>query len=219
MTSQETNVEDLFRRAQAYHLQRQFAKAGRLYIEILKKNPYHADSLHLLGTALAQDGQQKQAVNYINRAINLKPMQVQYRVNLGVILQDLGQYDKAKASYESAIKIDDQYAEAYYNLAKLYKQMELPEATLLTYDYLLSFSPKRQDALINMGNIFSDQGLFGQAIKCFQTAIHVDSENSDLNSRALINLANTYRRRGDAEEAIRHYGIVLDTQNYDGLLM
>ncbi|MBT3914727.1 MAG: tetratricopeptide repeat protein, partial [Rhodospirillaceae bacterium] len=211
------SLEELFAAAQAHHQARRFSEAETNYIEILRRDPQHSDALNLLGTTLAQSHRPEQAVEFIRRAIQLQPSQVHYHVNLGVILQDLGRYDEAKASYERAIKADKLFPESYYNLAKLFKQMELPEAALLTYEQLLSIDPKRTDALVNMGNILFDNGQLDQAIKCFRTAADINPKAGRKNNRALINLANTYRRQGEDEKAIAAYDQVLGTRFHDGV--
>jgi len=211
------SLEELFAEAQAHHQARRFSEAEANYIEILRRDPQHSDALNLLGTTLAQSHRPEQAVEFIRRAIQLQPSQVHYHVNLGVILQDLGRYDQAKASYERAIKSDKLFPESYYNLAKLFKQMELPEAALLTYEQLLSIDPKRTDALVNMGNILFDNGQLDQAIKCFRKAADINPKAGRKNNRALINLANTYRRQGEDEKAIAAYDQVLGTRFHDGV--
>ncbi len=211
------SLEELFAEAQAHHQARRFGEAEAGYIEILRRDPQHSDALNLLGTTLAQSHRPEKAVEFIRRAIQQQPNQAHYHVNLGVILQDLGRYDEAKASYERAIKSDKHFPEGYYNLAKLFKQMELPEAALLTYEQLLSIDPKRTDALVNMGNILFDNGQLDQAIKCFQKAATMNPKAGRKNNRALINLANTYRRQGEDEKAIAAYDQVLGTRFHDGV--
>ena len=50
-------IAELFAKAQEHHLARRFVDAEKFYIKILRENPKHADSTHLLGTMLAQAGQ------------------------------------------------------------------------------------------------------------------------------------------------------------------
>jgi|GEM_PF-4959691 len=56
MASSKPNIEEQFAEAQAHHQALRFAEAQKIYIEILRVNPEHADTLHLLGTLLAQSG-------------------------------------------------------------------------------------------------------------------------------------------------------------------
>ena len=210
---------ELFRKAQECHHSRRFGEAVSFYSKILEENPRHADTLNLLGTALAQDGEPEKGLEFLRRAIDEMPDKAPYRVNLGVILQDLSKYDEAQGCYESAIKIDDTFGDAYYNLAKLYKEMGLFDAALLTYDNLLSIEPNHQNALLNIGNIFFEFGLMDRSIEYFDKAskIKIGLEKSD--DRPLINLANAHRRKGDDEKAIQIYGKILGNHFHPGILL
>ena len=210
-------IDTLFSEAQEHHYARRFVEAKKIYAQILKVIPENPDVLNSLGTALAQSGNSKEAVGYLHRAINLRPDLALFRVNLGVILQDLQEFDRAKECYEHAINIDAGVGDAYYNLAKLYKQMGNLDAALSTYEHLLSLSPGRQDALINLGNIHFDNGALDDAIACFQKALLENSADKQLADQANINLANTYRRQGENVRAIEAYGHVLSREFRAGL--
>jgi predicted O-linked N-acetylglucosamine transferase (SPINDLY family) len=217
MSKASEDISELFAQAQEHHLARRFVEAEELYIQILRWNPKHADSLHLLGTIFAQTGKVTDAVDFLRRAIEIKPDRAPYRVNLGVVLQDLGKYGEARESYECAIFIDKNFPESYYNLGKLYKQMEQPYAALLMYEQLLSLYPDRQDAMVNMGNIFYENGRLDKAIDCFQTASNLVESDFYLTYRSNINLANTYRKQGEDEKAIDAYEKVLRQKTHDGI--
>jgi protein O-GlcNAc transferase len=217
MSKLKKHVDILFSEAQEHHHARRFAEAKKIYIQILEVIPEHPDVLNLLGTAVAQSGKSKEAIGYLHRAVNLRPDLALFRVNLGVILQDLHEFDRAKECYEKAINIDVGLADAYYNLAKLYKQMGNLDAALITYEHLLSFRPERQDALVNLGNIHFDNGALENAIVCFQKALLVNSNDKQLTDQAKINLANTYRRQGEDVKAIETYEQVLAREFRAGL--
>jgi len=217
MSKAKKHIKILFSQAQKHHHARQFAEAQKLYAEILTEIPEHSDALNLLGTALAQSGEPGEGIEYLQRAIDLRPDLAPFRVNLGVIFQDLGEFDKAKECYEHSIKIDETLGDAHYNLAKLYKQIGDTDAALNTYKHLLTLVPERQDALVNMGNIHFDNGSLEKAIVCLKKASMVNSGNNQLTDQAIINLANTYRRQGEDVRAIETYERVLSIQCYAGL--
>ena len=217
MSKSTKHIDSLLSQAQEHHHARRFAKAKQIYFNILKERSDHPDALNLLGVALAQGGEPAKAVKYLQRAIEIRPDLAPFRVNLGVIFQDLEKFDQAEESYKQSIKIDKMSEDAYYNLAKLYRQLEKPEAALETYQHLLLINPERQDALVNVGNIYVDSGSLEKAINFFQTAASIISEDKQINDQAVINLANTYRRQGEDLKAIETYGRVLHTQFFSGL--
>ena len=112
MSKLKKHIEILFSEAQEHHHARRFAEAKKIYTQILEVIPEHPDVLNLLGTALAQSGKSKEAIGYLHRAINLRPDLALFRVNLGVILQDLEEFDLAKECYENAIDIDSRLEDA-----------------------------------------------------------------------------------------------------------
>ena len=210
-------IDSLLSQAQEHHHARRFVKAKQIYFNILKERSDHPDALNLLGVALAQGGEPAKAVKYLQQAIEIRPDLAPFRVNLGVIFQDLEKFDQAEESYKQSIKIDKMSEDGYYNLAKLYRQLEKPDSALETYQHLLLINPERQDALVNMGNIYVDSGLLEKAINFFQTAASIISEDKQITDQAVINLANTYRRQGEDLKAIETYGRVLHTQFFSGL--
>ena len=130
------NINELLSQGLENHRAKQFTMAKQLYLEILEECPQHPDALNLLGTAIAQDDEPEKAIQFIQQAIVFRPELAPYRVNLGVVLQDLGRFDQAEASFQYAIQLDEKFVDAYYNLAKLYKQVEKPISAIKTYKKL-----------------------------------------------------------------------------------
>ena len=211
------NINELLSQGLENHRAKRFTMAKQLYLEILEECPQHPDALNLLGTAIAQDDEPEKAIQFIQQAILFRPELAPYRVNLGVVFQDLGRFDQAEASFQYAIQLDEKFVDAYYNLAKLYKQVEKPISAIKTYKKLLSLAPQRQDALINMGNIYFDDGSLEKAITYFKKASLINSGNEQLKDQAIINLGNTYRRKGQDLDSIRTYERVLSRSAYPGL--
>ena len=66
----------------------------------------HPDSAHLhyaLGTVMAQRGRWAAARLAYYKALALDPQNAEYQFNLAVSLENLGQYDDARARYEAAL--------------------------------------------------------------------------------------------------------------------
>jgi len=210
------SVSELLGEAQEHHHAGRLKEAQDLYAHIVEQFPEHGDALNLLGTVLAQRGRFEQASSFIRRAIQAKPKRPAYHCNLGVVLLELGRYDQARASFDRTIKLDREFTEAYYNLGKLYKQMDLIDPALMAYQQVLSIEPERIDAKVNMGNILFDAGRLDEAIDYFQQAIDGNPDAKQI-VRALINLGNTYRRRGDDRLAIETYEKVFARRDHGGL--
>jgi tetratricopeptide (TPR) repeat protein len=85
-----------------------------LYEQAPNVDPRHFDTLHLSGMPAAQLLDYRRADHLLARAIAVRadPIACNYR---GKVLKDLGQYDAAVASYDRAIALRPDYAEAHAN--------------------------------------------------------------------------------------------------------
>jgi tetratricopeptide (TPR) repeat protein len=62
-------LQSKFREGLALHQQGQWAQAQQIYQQILKVQPRHADTLHLLGMLARQTGNPAQAVHWIEKSL------------------------------------------------------------------------------------------------------------------------------------------------------
>src|ERR1035438_898042 len=81
--------EHLFQIALQRHQAGQLPQAEKIYHQILQQNSNHPDALHLLGTLYHQTGNNKLAVEFIVRAIDIDPSNPYFHDNLGTVYQAL----------------------------------------------------------------------------------------------------------------------------------
>jgi tetratricopeptide (TPR) repeat protein len=65
-------------------------------------------------------GKDKEAIDYLNKAIALEPNNPVYYFAMGTLYGNLKQIDKSMESYEKAVKIDPNYVDAYLNMGASY---------------------------------------------------------------------------------------------------
>tara|TARA_A100000164_G_C21938349_1_gene789268 strand:+ start:1764 stop:3782 length:2019 start_codon:yes stop_codon:yes gene_type:complete len=209
-------ISKLILDASVLHNSNSFGEAEKIYRVLLENDPDNAHYLNLLGTSIAQAGdpiRSLEAVDLMKRSIKILPDYAPYQINLGVLLQDLGEFERAKYQYELAILLDKKNSNSYYNYGKLFKQLGLIEEALSMYKQTLLIDPNRHDALVNIGNIFHDMGDYQRAIKFFNLSFKIAPESS----LSIINLANTYRKIGKTRTAISYYQKALGISRHDGL--
>ena len=83
-----------------------------------------------LGRLLHADGDARGAAEHYRRAIELDPSNALALFNLGVALEDLRMSEEAVLAYRTALQADPHYADAHYNLARLYERRGEPAAAL-----------------------------------------------------------------------------------------
>jgi len=92
--------------AQALHRQGRLAEAERIYSAIVACMPDHFDALHLLGVLRQEQSRPAEALSLIAAALRLNARSAEAHANYGIVLDDLGRYDEALASFERALALD-----------------------------------------------------------------------------------------------------------------
>ena len=175
------------------------AEAG--YRRILRGEPGHADSLHLLGVVEHQRGRHEEAVESIGRAIALDPRRAPYRNNLGIALKALGRLDEAVAAYIEALRIDPAYADARSNLGVALQHLGQPDRARVSFEAALRLAPDHPDALFNLANLLREGGDAPGAIAAYRRSLRLAPGRFD----ALANLGQALLDCGRAEEAVEYF--------------
>ena len=158
-----------------------------------------------LGTALYEKGKWEEAIEQLQKALQIDPDHVHYRNNLVKALVGLGR-DRAKRGelddaieyFRRALKVDNSDAEAHNNLGiALAMRGELKEATQ-HFRQALKLLPDRGDIHFNLGNVLAKQGNLDEATEHFQEALKIRPDYAE----AYNNLGRVMAARGDLGKAI-----------------
>src|SRR4051794_31679182 len=103
-----------FDKAMELHRQGRLDEAESIYADVLQQQPDHFDALHLLGVVAHQNGQLERAIELIGKAIGLKADVAVAHGNLGNALKDLNRPKEALISFERALALKPDFADAYY---------------------------------------------------------------------------------------------------------
>jgi len=136
--------------------------------EILYELYYH------LGIAYSRLQNPKQAMAHYTAAIKLHiyPMlKLGSYNNLGNLLKAAGDLKYAKAAYETALRIDPNFAAGHYNLGMTFKALGLLNEAIASYQQAIKLNPNYAEAyqnlgvvLLKLGNVQDSLSAFGKAI-------------------------------------------------------
>ncbi len=141
---------------------------------------------------------------------------------LGVIYHDVGQFSKAHACFEEALRINPAYTEASLNLAVTYNDMgRYAEARDLYLGALTTSTRpgakidsfvmgKLANMYADIGDVFASSGAFEEAIAEYRRALAMRPTFIDLR----LKLAQTLRDAGKADDSLRELRAIL-AQNPD----
>lgn len=134
------------------------------------KFPQEAWFLQNLINYYIYSGQTKEALTYLNNAIEKEPKMAQYQYVKGNIDESLGNLDDALAAFNKAIELDPKLADAYAGLGRLYfnKAVKMADAANDIKDNKLFVAAKKQA-----------DDVFKQAIPYFVKAKEVNPEEKE----------------------------------------
>lgn len=121
----------------------QYERAAEYFTDTLEKNPRHGSALRGLANSNVQLKRYDEALNAIDRAIQLSPEFGGNYALRGIIYDHSGRHRQAMEDYEKSLKLDPEVAEGMHWLDRLlYNVQEKPPTVRDRLEYL-----KRQFAL------------------------------------------------------------------------
>jgi tetratricopeptide (TPR) repeat protein len=118
--------------------------------------------------------QPQSAFDLLNTATELNPNDPDGFNNRGNVNMRLGNYAEAFEDYERAIVIDRNYAPAYMNLGRWYREVNDDDRNALSnFDIAISLAPDAPLPRYNRGNLYYDMGEFDAALQDYRKYIEV----------------------------------------------
>ena len=156
-------LERMMNEAIEHHRAGRREDAERLYRSVLQQVPDQPDALNLLGVLAVDGGSKEMAVDLITRAFARRPMDANIRNNLGNALFMQRRYDEAQEHLEQAMVLQENFAEAIFNLAKTIRMKgDLAEARHY-YERVLELKPEHPAAMAGIAHTYEDQGEMDRA--------------------------------------------------------
>lgn len=197
-------VNDTLKRALHAHRTGSVAEAERLYQTILAQEPEHPHALHYLGVVYAQRARYDEACRLIQQSL-AQHRSAPAHSHLGNALKGLRRFDEAVASYDAAIALDPEYAEAPYNRGNALQELGRFDDALASYDRAIAIRPRYTPAHFARGALMKELTRFDDAVGSFDDAIALEPDLAEAwNSRgnALMELGRPDEAAASYERAI-----------------
>ena len=100
------------------------AQARKAYEKALELRPGHPDALVNIGRLYYEEGANEAAIVQYRRALQAASgLHSTAAFNLGLALEDVGRERAASEAYRAAILADPDFADAHYNLSRVYERL------------------------------------------------------------------------------------------------
>ena len=218
-------IDKAIRKAQSHITAGELAEAEELYKQVLSKfsknkkaiqgyqklkagvtsnassnsKPHQEQIRELIN--LYNQGQFEKVLEKVKPLISLFPKAINLHNIHGASNAALQRYDAAIDSYNQAIKIKPDYAEAYNNLGIALKDTGDFNAAIDSYKRAIKIKPDYADAYYNMGNALKGKGEFNAATDSYKQAIKIKPDYAE----AYYNMGIALQDKGELDASIDSY--------------
>jgi len=160
------------------HKNGQFDQAEERYREWLLFNPDDPEVLHLLGILRRQQGDFREGMELVSRAISWVPDRANYHMTLGGMHFHLRQWDQAKVSFEAALKLNPNLTGAYSALGQIAMIQSDPGNAEQQFKTALRAREDDPQVLTSLGNLHMTHGNSELALKYLTRAAELSPEDA-----------------------------------------
>ncbi len=164
-------------RAGKFLVQNYPQRAMVCFQKALDVNLDNVEALFGLGNSNRKIGENDIAVEFYNKALQIKPDRADIHYNKGLALLGGQKPNAAVRAFQNALRIEPDKKEAISNLGAAYNEINEMMKAMDTYNRLLKLDPKDAKAWYNLGNVYVKVGKARKAIKSYDRAIKFDPRN------------------------------------------
>ncbi|MEH6550328.1 MAG: tetratricopeptide repeat protein [Pseudomonadales bacterium] len=158
-----------------------------------------------VAAGLQVQGNLDQALQTLDRSIQLKSDDANTYFNRGLVLMELGRPQAAMKSYEKAIQLQPNFAQAYYHLGKALQQLEQMTLAAASFTMAIRLKPDYAEAYTDRGNAETEIGQLKHAVKSYGQAIRLKPDNAEVylcRATALLKLGQLQESVSSCDQAI-----------------
>ena len=180
--------------------QKQYLSAVDQAQEVTRQYPNAVVVWNILGISAAQLGMLEVSINAFKKSLAIEPNANTFN-NLGNVLKDQNNTNKAIEAYKKAIMLKPNFAVAYYNIGSIYAEQNKFDKAIKAYKNSICIHPDYAEAYCNLGIAYKNIGKFSQAIKAYKKSISIKADVSLTHN----NMGVALHDLGKFEESIQFF--------------
>jgi len=151
-------------------------------------------------------GENEKAIEGYTKVIEMDPMNVEARTNLGVIYKNMGKPLQAVKEFQTVLSMNPKHENAHNNLGVIFYLQGNLKSAIQEFREVLDINPRNKEAYINLGVIYKKRNLIPKAKRMFENALSIDLHSPEAN----YNLGLICEESGDIKQAISNYQKFID---------
>ncbi|MDV6378554.1 tetratricopeptide repeat protein [Sporosarcina sp. GW1-11] len=147
--------------ANLYYNQERFEEAAKLYEKAMQTGLESADVYFMLGKSIEQAGNDRLALPYLQRAVELSENDHEIALSYGILLAKMELFEQAQPVFEAILQAQPEHADAHYNLGVLFAVSTEDQVRALSHlKQAYTIEPEHTQAryLYDMITIGTEQG-------------------------------------------------------------
>jgi protein O-GlcNAc transferase len=194
-------LNEALRQLEALFQAGRYAEVETLGRELQRRHPKAAKLEYLRGSAALLQGRQQDAIQPLQRAVELDPRLAPAWFNLGYALEGLERLDEALAAYRRAVAVAPQLAEAHNNLGNVLQKLKRHDEAVSAYEAALALRPETAQYHMNRGDALRDLERLDDAEAAYQAAIRLKPDLAEV----YLNLAHVLQLQGRYEACVEAF--------------
>ena len=160
----------------ALHKSGRLEEAEAAYLGILGKDRNDPDAMHYLGVLLFQRGHPLLAIDFVRKALQIRPDNADALNNLGNIYQQLGGPADAAKAYKMALEEKPDHPQAERNLAIALEKVKRLEESAEEHRQAIEREPANAERLYALADIYMDISRIDEAMSTMKEALAIEPE-------------------------------------------
>jgi predicted TPR repeat methyltransferase len=142
----------------------------------------------------------------------------EFHFNLGIVLKKQNRLEEAAASYQRAIALKPDYADAHNNLGNIWNALGKRDEARASFERALSHKPGKANSHLSLAKLCRDTGDSQAAVHHFRRYLECDPGDSQgAKADSHFNLGKLCRDSGESETAVDHFRRYLECDPGDFL--
>jgi tetratricopeptide (TPR) repeat protein len=172
-----------------------------LWADAVEKNPDSNTANALMGVVYMELGMDRDAVKYLDKAVQLLPYDYQSRNNLAIVYGRLDEPEKALQQFATAMQLRPDDDTIKINLSVFYQRQKEYKKAEDVLKYLLSKNPQNANLHYRMALVYKDTGRYEAAI----SELLKSTELAPNIINPYVELGNLYATRMKDSEKAKYY--------------